>query len=164
LPADRVVVTDGGRFMRQAWTTVKAPNPASFLTTVNFGSIGLGLSHAVGASFAANGRPTVLVTGDGGFMHGGLIEFNTAVRYKADLIVIVCNDGAYGAEHIHFTNRQMDPSQIFFDWPDFAPLAIALGGEGVTIRCAADFAPAFAAIASRRSPLLIDVKLDPDRI
>ena len=100
LPADRVVVTDGGRFMGEAWRTIKAAGPASFLPAINFASIGLGLSHAIGASFAAPGRPTVLIVGDGGFMHGGLVEFNTAVRYGRDLIVVVCNDGAYGAEHI----------------------------------------------------------------
>ena len=164
LPADRVVVTDGGRFMREAWTAIKVPDPNSFLPAISCGSIGLGLAHAIGASFAATGRPTVLITGDGGFMHGGLIEFNTAVRHNCDLIVVVCNDGAYGAEHIKFRNRDMNPGLITFDWPDFAPLAIDLGGEGVTIQSEDDFANAEKAIQNRRRPLLIDVKLDPDRI
>ena len=53
---------------------------------------------------------------------GGLAEFNTAVRHKSDLIVIVCNDGAYGAEHIKFRNRQMDPGVILFDWPEIFSL------------------------------------------
>jgi thiamine pyrophosphate-dependent acetolactate synthase large subunit-like protein len=48
-----------------------------------------------------------MITGDGGFMLGGLTEFTAAVRHKVDLILIVCNDGGYGAEHIQFVNRQM---------------------------------------------------------
>lgn len=164
LPSDRLLVTDGGRFMIGAWTSIRAPGPRSFVSTVSFSSIGLGMGHAIGASYAADGVPTVLFTGDGGFMLGGLSEFNTAVRHKTDLIVVVCNDGAYGAEHIKFHNRQMDPGMILFDWPDFAPVAAALGGAGVTVRCEADWAEVEQAIANRTKPLLIDIKLDPDRI
>ena len=168
LPQDRVLVTDGGRFMRGPWTMIKTPGPGSFLATVNFSSIGLGLSHAIGASFALPGRPIVLFTGDGGFMHGGLSEFNTAVRYKLDLIVIVCNDGAYGAEVTKFQqkrpDRQMDHGLITFDWPDFAPLAIASGGHGVTVRSEQDWGQAEAAIQHRRGPVLIDIRLDPSRM
>jgi thiamine pyrophosphate-dependent acetolactate synthase large subunit-like protein len=46
-----------------------------------------------------SGKPTLLVTGEGGFMPDGLAEFNTTVRHDLDLIVFVFNDGAYGAEH-----------------------------------------------------------------
>lgn len=164
LPADRVVVTDGGRFMVEVWKTISVSGPANFLTTINFASIGLGLSHAVGAAFAKAGQPVVAFCGDGGFMNGGLAEFNTAVRHKVDLIVIVCNDSAYGAEHHKFLARQMEPNTIAFDWPDFAPVAIALGGEGVTIRSDADWPLVEAAIHNRTKPLLIDLKLDPSKV
>ncbi len=164
LPERRLLVTDGGRFMKQAWTTVSGSGRKGFISSVNFGSIGLGLAYAIGASFAAPGRPVVLVTGDGGFMLGGLAEFNTAVRHGVDLTVVVCNDGAYGAEHVKFRGRDMDPSKIFFDWPDFGPVAAALGGEGVTVRSQDDLAQAGEAIRKRSKPLLIDVKLDPEHI
>ena len=48
--------------------------------------------------------------------------------------------------------------------PDFAPVAVSLGGEGGTVRSAADLERAAEAIAQRRAPLLIDLKLDPDAI
>ena len=164
LPQDRVLVTDGGRFMVEAWKNLGVPGPRSFLTTINFASIGLGLSHGIGASYAAPGRPVVVVCGDGGFMHGGLSEFNTAVRHKIDLIVLVCNDGAYGAEHCKFLSRQMEPNATLFEWPDLAPVAIALGGEGITIRSQNDWRMAAQAIGRRSKPLLIDIKLDPYRV
>ena len=164
LPADRILVTDGGRFDRYVWRAFTVPGPRSFIPTGNFGSIGLGLSHAIGACVAQKDRPVVLITGDGGFMHGGLCEFNTAVRHGADLIVIVGNDGCYGAEHLHFQKRGLDPGLSFFDWPDLAPVAIALGGQGVTVRSTSDLAAAEEAIKGRSGPLLIDVKLDPERI
>jgi thiamine pyrophosphate-dependent acetolactate synthase large subunit-like protein len=103
----------------------------------------------------------VLFTGDGGFMMGGINEFNTAVRLGLDLIVIVCNDAAYGAEHIQFIDRKMDPGLTQFDWPSMAGVAIALGGEGLTVRSTEDLDLALAAIEKRSRPLLIELCLDP---
>ncbi|MCO5066837.1 MAG: thiamine pyrophosphate-binding protein [Rhizobiaceae bacterium] len=164
LPQDRVYVAGCGRFMRKAWTEVRATDPRSFINTTNAGSIGLGMAFAIGAAEAARDRPTVLIEGDGGFMHAGITEFNTAVRHRTDLIVAICNDGAYGAEHVRFRQRQMDVANICFSWPDFASLASALGGEGVTVRSEADWPAVEIAIANRKAPLLIDIKLDPDKI
>jgi thiamine pyrophosphate-dependent acetolactate synthase large subunit-like protein len=164
IPADRVVVSDAGRFIGEAWRIFDVQSAPSFVHTVNFGSIGLGLSQAIGAAVANPDRPTVALCGDGGFMLGGLAEFNTAVRAGLELIVIVCNDGGYGAEHIQFTVKGLDPSQTLIGWPDFAPVAEALGGRGVTVRSAADLPAAAAAVRDRTGPLLIDVKLDPDVI
>jgi thiamine pyrophosphate-dependent acetolactate synthase large subunit-like protein len=122
------------------------------------------MAYAIGAAVAAPGRPVLLVTGDGGFMLGGLAEFNTAVRHKLDLVVAVCNDSSYGAEHIQFRRKNMDPGLSVFEWPDFASVADALGGQGVTVRTAADLDAAARAIAARGRPLLIDLKLDPDHV
>ncbi|MCD1618751.1 thiamine pyrophosphate-binding protein [Salipiger marinus] len=161
LPQDRILVSDGGRFMTEVWCRISAPDPRSFVNTANFGSIGLGMPEAIGAAIAAPDRPVVLFSGDGGFMMGGLTEFNTAVRLKQDLIVILCNDSAYGAEHIQFLDRQMDPALTEFDWPCFADVATSLGGRGVLVRSEADLQKALAAIEVRDRPLLIELRLDP---
>ncbi|MDK3019249.1 thiamine pyrophosphate-binding protein [Pseudodonghicola flavimaris] len=164
LPQDRILVTDGGRFMTEVWCRVSAPDPKSFVVTANFGSIGLGVQEAIGAGLAAPGRPVVLFTGDGGFMMGGLTEFNTAVRLGLDLIVIVANDSAYGAEHIQFIDRKMDPSLTQFDWPSFAEVATSLGGQGIEVRTEDDLEAALAALETRDRPVLIDLRLDPNDV
>jgi len=164
LPQNRVVVTDGGRFLIEVWRHITVEGPQAFLTTINFAAIGLGLPHAIGAAHAMPGRPVVLFIGDGGFVNGGLAEFNTAVRHHTNLIVIVCNDGAYGAEHHKFLAKDLEPDLVVFDWPDFAPVAIALGGEGVTVRSAADWERAERAIHAHTKPLLIDLKVDPTQV
>ena len=164
LPQDRILVTDGGRFMTEVWCRVSAPDPRSFLVTANFGAIGQGLQQAIGAGVAAPDRPVVLFSGDGGFMMGGINEFNTAVRLGMDLIVIVANDSAYGAEHIQFLDRKMDPSLTEFDWPSFAEVATSLGGTGVEVTSAEDLDSAIAALSDRKGPLLIELKLDPNDV
>lgn len=164
LPRDRTLVTDGGRFMYEAWRQLSVREPGHFLPTVHFGSIGLGLATAIGARYGAPDRPVVAVCGDGGFMLGGLAEFSTAVRHGIDLIVVVLNDGGYGAEHIQFRTREMDPALSLFAWPDLAGVAEALGGTGVTVRQAADLDGLPALLSARDRPVLVDVRLDPDQV
>ncbi len=164
LPTNRILTTDGGRFMTEVWCRIKAPDAKSFIATTNFGSIGIGLQHAIGACFAVPDRPVVLFTGDGGFMMAGINEFNTAVRLNQDLITIVCNDSAYGAEHIQFVDRNIDPSLSQFEWPSFADVATALGGQGILVETEDQMTDAIKAIETRNRPLLIELKLDPDDV
>jgi len=161
LPNNRVLVTDGGRFMTEVWCRISVPDPQSFVATTNFGAIGIGLQEAVGAGLAAPDRPVVLFSGDGGFMMGGINEFNTAVRLGLDLIVIVANDSAYGAEHIQFIDRKMDPSLTEFHWPSFAELATSLGGQGFEVHTIEELDTALAALGTREGPVLIELRLDP---
>jgi len=164
LPSDRIVTTDGGRFMTEVWCRISVPDAKSFITTVNFGSIGLGLQTAIGACLADPDRPVVMFSGDGGFMMGGLNEFNTAVRLNLNLIVVICNDSAYGAEHIQFVDRHMDPGLSQFNWPSFADMATALGGQGIKVCSDAELDQAIAAIGERTKPLLIELRLDPNDV
>ena len=161
LPDDRVIVTDGGRFMTEVWCRISVPNPNSFVVTVNFGAIGLGLQEAIGAGVAAPNRPIILFSGDGGFMMGGINEFNTAVRLGLDLIVIIANDSAYGAEHIQFIDRDMDPGLTEFHWPSFVDVAKSLGGDGFEVTSKEQLEEALVALENRKGPFLIDLRLDP---
>lgn len=164
LPNNRIVTTDGGRFMTEVWCRITAPDAKSFIATTNFGSIGIGLQHAIGACFAVPDRPVVLFTGDGGFMMGGINEFNTAVRLNQDLITVVCNDSAYGAEHIQFVDKNLDPGLSEFEWPSFANVATALGGHGIMVETPDQLDTAIQAIETRNCPLLIELMLDPDDV
>ena len=161
LPEHRILVTDGGRFMTEVWCRISAPDPQSNVNTANFGAIGQGLQEAIGAGVAAPDRPVVLFSGDGGFMMGGINEFNTAVRLDLDLIVIVANDSAYGAEHIQFLDRKMDPGLTEFHWPSFAEVAKSLGGTGIEVRSSEELETALSALEARKGPTLIELRLDP---
>jgi thiamine pyrophosphate-dependent acetolactate synthase large subunit-like protein len=162
LPPDRSVVVDGGRFMSVPVKRLDVPRPEQWSFPGRaFGAIGNALATAIGLGCARPETPTVAVVGDGGFMLGGLTEFNTAVRHGVDLITVVCNDGAYGAERDNLQGRGHDVGLSLIPWPDLAPVADALGGAGWTVRTAADLADLAKVIAERDRPLLIDVKLDP---
>lgn len=164
LPKDRIMLTDGGRYITEVWCRIDVPDPNSFHMSDNFAAIGQGMQQAIGAAKGDPTRPVVLFTGDGGFMMGGANEFNTAVRENCDLIVIVCNDSAYGAEHIQMKDRQMDASITEFNWPSFAKVANAFGGKGVAVSTPQELEDAITAIQSRTGPIIVELKLDPNNV
>jgi len=94
-------------------------------------------------------------------MMGGINEFNTAVRLGLDLVVIIANDSAYGAEHIQFVDRQMDPGLTEFHWPSFVDVAKSLGGDGFEVRTKAQLEDALVALQKRKGPFLIELRLNP---
>lgn len=162
-PKERVYVSGTGRYMRSAWASVHVQRPRDFVDTIGFGAIGLGVGEAIGAAVAAEGRPTLLILGDGGLMLGGLNELATAVRERLDLVIVVCNDGGYGAEYIQFLNRGLDPSLSMIEWPEFSPVASALGIKSLRVSNMQELQHAMQEISrrDRTRPFLLDVKIDP---
>lgn len=163
-PRERTVVFDGGRFFLLGLPLVEVPDPAGYVHTNSFASIGLGMGHAIGAAIGRPDRRTLLITGDGGFMNGGLTEFTTAIRHRLDLTVLVLNDGAYGTEILKLKRHGLDPGICLFDWPDLGPVAGALGGRGFTVHRRQDLDLALTQATRPGPPTLIDVKIDPDAV
>jgi acetolactate synthase I/II/III large subunit len=163
-PADRTLVVDDGRFIITAYRELGVAEPAAYVHTCAFASIGLAVSTAVGAHAGAPDRPLLVVCGDGGFMSAGLTELSTLVRFGVPALVVVVNDAAYGAEHMQFRARGMDPEISTFAWPDLAPVAEAIGARGRTVRSHADLAAALEEARDLTGPMLLDVKVDPDRV
>ncbi|EHB59242.1 Acetolactate synthase [Mycolicibacterium rhodesiae JS60] len=161
LPPARTVVFDAGRFMGIPLRTITVSDPSAFVFTCNFGSIGLGTGNAVGAGVGRPDQPVVLFVGDGGFMMGGLAEFSSAVRHHVDLIAVVYDDGAYGAEFIQLERAGEPTALTMFGWPDFAVVAASLGGTGITVTAPADMNRVAHAIKTRDRPLLIHLKFHP---
>ncbi|MGW4205836.1 thiamine pyrophosphate-binding protein, partial [Streptomyces sp. NPDC004726] len=160
LPDRRVLVSDIGRFAVGVWPAVRVAHPRDFTCMGGFGSIGLGLAGAIGAAVGRRGDLTVLVVGDGGFMMN-MAEFTTAVREKLPLLVVVLNDGAYGAEHYKLVHYGIDPAHSLNAWPELVPMAEAMGARGMTVRRLEDLDALRDVARDLDGPFLVDVKLDP---
>ena len=163
-PAERSLVLDAGRFFHHAAFNVRTGAVNSYVHTLEFGCIGLGMGNAIGAAAGTPGTPVLMISGDGGFMLGGLAEFNTAVRHQLDIVVVIMNDKSYGAEYIQFTSKGMDPAISTFEWPSFAAVASALGGTGYAVHTPEELEKAMDSLADRDGPALIEVFLDPASI
>lgn len=164
LPTHRTVVYDGGRFQGEAFKYSWSTDYRSEVPTTDFGAVGMGMGAAIGAAAFARDEPTLLVTGDGGFMMNGLAELHSAIRAGLSPIVVICNDGSYGAEYDQFLAKGLSPELSLFEWPDFAEVARALGAEGLAVTSVSDVAAAVAACDSPARPVVIDVRIAPGDI
>lgn len=160
LPESRSVVTDVGRFMGAPWKYLHVGGGGRFHHTVNFGSIGLGLATSIGAAVANRVGLTVAVAGDGGIAMS-YMELATAAREELPLVVVVLNDGCYGAEYTKLAQAGLDPAYSLLQWPNLAEVARSLGCHAVTITHDDDLSKAAKLVADGSLPLVIDVRADP---
>jgi acetolactate synthase I/II/III large subunit len=164
LPAQRTVATDSGNFMGYPAMFLDVPDEDGFVFTQAFQSVGLGLATALGAAIARPGRLTVAALGDGGALMGAS-ELETAVRLGLrDLLVVVYDDEAYGAEVHHFGPHGDSLANVEFPPADIAAIARGYGYAAVTVRAAEDLAPVTSWLAGpRTAPMLIDAKVTKAR-
>ncbi|WP_053352337.1 thiamine pyrophosphate-binding protein [Leucobacter musarum] len=134
LPAERHVTTDGGHFLGWAnmYWPVESPERMIMVGTA-YQTIGLGFSTVAGVAAAAPGTTTVLSTGDGGGLMA-LADLETAIRTASSSVIVVWNDGAYGAEVHLYGAMGLDEGPMLIPDVDFAGMASALGATGVRVR------------------------------
>lgn len=164
LPAERIVVVDGGHFSGWPAMYLDVPDPHGFIFHQAYQSIGLGLGTAIGAAVGRPDRTAVAALGDGcAFMALG--ELETAARLRLPMVVLVYNDDAYGAEVHHFADDRLPLDTVRFGPTDLAAIGRAVGADGVTVRTIADLASVAAWLAgSRGRPLVVDAKVTPSVI
>ncbi|SDT30841.1 thiamine pyrophosphate-binding protein [Microlunatus soli] len=133
LPADRTVVSDGGHFIGWAPTYWDIPSPNRLIMVgTQFQSIGLGLPSAVGAGAALSDSTIVLTTGDGGGLMGAA-DLETMIRTVRRGVVVVWNDGYYGAELHQYGSKGLHTEPMRIPTVDFAGVGRALGAEAAVI-------------------------------
>ncbi|MCC6297074.1 MAG: thiamine pyrophosphate-binding protein [Pseudomonadales bacterium] len=135
-----------------------------FHVVLDFGSMGWAIGSAVGAALARPGDPVVCITGDGSMLMSGQ-EITVALQEKLPVIFVILNDSALGM--VKHGQRMTGAELLGTDLPmvDFAAVAKAMGADAFVIRSPDDLlALDGKAIANRRGPTLLDVRIDPDEI
>ena len=126
------------------------------------GTMGYGLPAAVAAKMRYPERCVIAVAGDGDFLMTGQ-ELATAMQYRANIIVLVVNNGIYGTIRMH-QEREYPERVIGTDMvnPDFVALAEAHGAYGERITRAEQLDDAFARAVAADRPALIEIPIDSD--
>ncbi len=108
--------------------------PRSLVTSGGAGTMGYGLPAAIGAKLAAPEKTVIDVDGDGSFLMTGM-EFVTAVQYKIGVKVLIINNNFQGMvrqwQDLFYSSRYSGTEMVN---PDFAQLARAMGGKGLTVK------------------------------
>jgi len=156
---DRIIVIDGGHAGLVAQQILTSPNADSWGNGWDFGSIGQGLSIAIGASFARPGKRVTHVTADAAFMMN-IADFYTAVAFNLPLTVIVLNDHAVGQEKHDLIRKHIDRTLADTPQPDLDRLAIGFGAQGFRVRRPEDLGEIDKAFSVTDGPVVVDVRIN----
>lgn len=164
VPDNAHIVTGVGHFWYFAAPYMSARPGRSFHFGYGFGLIGQGVPLAAGAAVAAladgrPGRPTVAIEGDGSFLMN-LQELQSAVRFGADLLVLVLNNEAYGSEFHKLGIAGLDPAGGSFPHPvDISEVARALGAASRRVRTLAELRAGMDAFGRSGGARVLDIAI-----
>ena len=164
LPKDVVLVRDGGSVSTfvAAYSQLR---PRDVLWCQNFGHLGTGLPHAIGAQLAVGDtRRVVLITGDSSFLFH-ISELETAVRKKLPVVCIVGCDYSWGMEAaVYKANFGLQSPETEAHWGTqlrLDKIAEGFGAHGEYVERAEDVAPAVERALAAGRPAVVQVAIDP---
>ena len=165
LPPNSVLVADTGH--AGIWTgSMVDLNHAGQDYIRCAGSLGWGLSGAIGVKCALPDRPVVCFSGDGGFMYH-IAELETAVRYNIPVVSVVNNNHGLlqdkrGDDRAYQAVPGSHSSDLWeFNDVDMAKVAEAMGAFGIRVDQPQDIQGAIEEALASGRPAVIDVVTDP---
>ncbi|MGQ9572676.1 MAG: thiamine pyrophosphate-binding protein, partial [Dehalococcoidia bacterium] len=159
-PRNAVFVTDGGN--TSVWTNylTRIYEPRTCLWAADSGMGGGGLPKAIAAKLVCPERPVYAICGDG-FLMMNIQELETAVRLGTNVVMIVCNDRAFGmikaAQDGTYAKRYIgvDFADVRYD-----KMAEAAGWYGERLEDPKEITPALKRAVDSGKPALLDVIVD----
>jgi acetolactate synthase-1/2/3 large subunit len=161
--SEAAFVTDIGEHMLSALHYLTARGPDSFTIHLGLGSMGSGISGAIGLSLARPERPVICVCGDGGMQMAGM-EALVALKYRLPIVYAVFNDARYNM--VYHGYRQVFGREAAWDtpWTDFAGWARSMGLAGLRINHPGEITPAvLRRVRETGVPLVLDIRIDRDK-
>jgi acetolactate synthase-1/2/3 large subunit len=163
LPDDAVLTTDAGNFSGWPQRFLQYRRPGRQLGPTN-GAMGYSVPAAISAKLACPDRVVVSFVGDGGFLMTGQ-ELATALQNGVGPIICLFNNNMYGTIRMHQERRF--PGRVSatdLHNPDFVALARAYGADAERITTTEEFRTAFTAAMTRRTPTVLELRIDPQQI
>lgn len=159
---DPIFVADGGNFVAMAAKTIRLRTPGSWLDPGPLGCLGVGAPFAIAAKLLQPSRPVFVIQGDGSFGLNGF-EFETAVRFKLPMVVVVGNDAAWGQIRLpqtamfgeeHSPATRLAPTR-------YDQVVQAFGGYGELVREPSQIRGALERAMASGTVACVNVLLDP---
>jgi acetolactate synthase-1/2/3 large subunit len=153
-----ILAFDGGDFSSWARYCTTARRSGGWLASTVLGHLGVGLPYAMGARMAFPESKTVVLTGDGalGF---SVMEFETAVRYRIPIVIVVANDAAYGVE-VYYQQKWFGPDRVVgteLTNTRWDLLAESIGGHGEYVDAPEQLRPALERAFASGKPACINI-------
>jgi acetolactate synthase-1/2/3 large subunit len=161
LPAQSVLVADGGDFVATASYTMRPRSPLSWLDPGVFGTLGVGAGFALGAKLVRPDSEVWIVYGDGSVGYS-LAEFDTFARHGLGVIALVGNDACWMQIARDQVELLGDDVGVMLTHTDYHHAAEGFGGKGLLLKEGDDLAGALQqakAWAREGTPVLINAHI-----
>ncbi|PLY99964.1 thiamine pyrophosphate-binding protein [Burkholderia sp. WAC0059] len=163
LPDTAVVANGAGNYTVWVHRFFAYKQRGTCLAPTN-GSMGYGVPAAIAAKLRNPERDVIAFAGDGCFLMYAQ-ELATAVQYRANIVVVVVNNGMYGTIRMHQEKRFPGrPIGTDLTGPDFVALATAFGAYAERVDDADAFLEALERTRSQDRPAVIELRTDPKQI
>ena len=126
LPREAILCVDGQEILNYARQTIPTFLPRHRLNSGVFGTMGVGMPLGLGAKAACPGQPVVVLHGDGSFGINAM-EFDTAVRHRLPVLVVISLNGGWTGD----PKRERPGRELGYTRYDL--IAEALGGHGAFV-------------------------------
>jgi acetolactate synthase I/II/III large subunit len=163
LPDDAILTNGAGNFAVWAHRFFPFHGYRTQLAPTS-GAMGYGVPAAIAAKLAQPERTVVCIAGDGDFLMCSQ-ELATAMHERADVVVLVVDNGMYGTIRMH--QEREYPGRVVgtsLTNPDFAAFARSFGAYGEEVERTEDFAPALERALAAGRPALLALRVDPEGI
>jgi acetolactate synthase-1/2/3 large subunit len=158
LPANSVLIGDGGDFVATASYIVRPRAPLSWLDPGAFGTLGSGAGFALGARLCRPDAEIWLLYGDGSAGYT-IAEFDTFARHGLPVIALVGNDASWMQIAREQVPRLGDPVGTELARTDYHVVAEGFGGAGLCVAAAAGVGATLRqaqALAAEGRPVLVN--------
>ena len=154
---------DVGQHQMWAAQSLELREQTRFITSGGMGAMGCALPMGIGAALAGEGRPVVVVAGDGAFQLN-LQELQTVVRNQLPVKVVILDNGCHGMvrqfQETYFDGRYTSTLDGY-SAPDFTRVAAAYDMQSEFVSDPDDLEAAVARMwADPSAPALLHVAID----
>ncbi|HRD76303.1 MAG TPA: thiamine pyrophosphate-dependent enzyme [Hyphomicrobiaceae bacterium] len=157
VPEDGIVVEELTQISYASRFLYPVYKPRTYISSGYQGTLGWGLSTALGVKVAMPDRAVLSINGDGGFMFG-VQELATAVRHNIPLVSVVFTDDAYGnVRRMQAANYEGRVIASDLKNPDFVKLGESFGVRSERAKTPDALAKALGTAFKAKEPSLIEV-------
>jgi 2-hydroxyacyl-CoA lyase 1 len=160
MPRDAILSAEGAGTMDIGLTQLPSFNARSCLNAGTYGTMGVGLGHAIAACVAHPNRPVVHLSGDSAIGFSGM-EMETLVRYNLPAKIVVLNNGGIGPGMPEIPENpffNLKPNALIYG-ARYDRVMEAFGGKGFFVENPKDIRGALDDAMEFPGPALVNVVL-----
>jgi acetolactate synthase-1/2/3 large subunit len=160
LSEDALIANGAGNYTTWVHRFFRYRQPRTEIAPTS-GAMGYGVPAAIAAKLRYPHREVVAFAGDGCFLMYPQ-ELGTAVQQRANLVIIVINNGTYGTIRMH-QERRFPGRVVATDIlnPDFVALAQSFGAHAERVDSTQQFPDAYRRAAAAGTAALLELRVDP---